>query len=400
MPQQRTILVVDDSPQNIQAIAAILKSEHKVKAATSGAKALALANADEGRPDLVLLDVMMPEMDGYEVCERLKGDERTADIPVIFLTARTDTEDEEKGLRLGAVDFIGKPIRPPILLARVATHLNLKRARDELAVARDEAREALARLKETQEQLVDAEKQAALAGMVAGVAHEINTPVGIALTAATTLSDETAALKALVDAGAAKKSHVAAYLDTAAEGARLITGHCRHAAELIRSFKMMAVDRGNDERRRFDLGEYLEDIVRSLSPQMKKTSVKVSVDCPSGLTVDLPPGTLSQIVTNLVNNSVIHGFEDGARPGIITLTACRNESDGTVELRHADDGAGVPPDIAGRIFEPFFTTRRGRGGSGLGLGIVHSLISGRLGGTIRHVDTPGGGATFVIRFPG
>lgn len=341
---------------------------------------------------------MMPELDGYEVCRRLKADKSTAHIPVIFLTALAEEEKEQLGLEVGAVDFITKPVIPSILRARVATQLNLKNARDEIAVARDQAEAALAKLQATQEQLVQAEKLAALAGLVAGIAHEINTPVGIAVTAASTLEEETAKLRAAVDAGQAKRSHVTAYLDIAAESARLISGHCQRAGELIQSFKKMAVDQTSDERRHLDLGQYLTDVVRSLGPELKKTRASLSVECPAGLGVETFPGALSQIITNLVMNAVIHGLGNGQTEGRITISVTCNKS-GVIELRHADSGKGVPEHLVSRIFEPFFTTRRGSGGSGLGLGVVHNLVTRSLQGSIHHEQTPGGGATFVIRFP-
>lgn len=275
----------------------------------------------------------------------------------------------------------------------------LREANDRILSQQQELEQAFQDLRDTQEQLVQAEKMAALAGLVAGVAHEINTPVGIALTAATTLSDEAAALRTQLDAGQAKKSHVTGFLDTARESTRLITGHCQRAAELIKSFKQVAVDQSSDERRTVALGAYLQEVLVSLGPELRKTRVTVRVDCPAEITANLYPGALSQIVTNLVMNSVIHGFDDGTREGTITLHLATSPDTGLIELKHADTGKGLPPEIVPRIFDPFFTTRRGSGGSGLGLSIVHNLVTQRLGGTIQVSDTPGGGATFTIRFP-
>ncbi|HPL67467.1 MAG TPA: response regulator [Smithellaceae bacterium] len=136
--QQQTILVVDDTPDNLTMITSLLRNLYRVKIAVSGKKALQIAFSDEP-PDLILLDIMMPEMDGYEVCRQLKNDSETRDIPVIFLTAKTEVEDEVKGFELGAADYITKPVSPPILLARVRTHLRLKTMTDYLKSKMDEA---------------------------------------------------------------------------------------------------------------------------------------------------------------------------------------------------------------------------------------------------------------------
>ncbi|MBU2511180.1 response regulator [bacterium] len=174
--QKPTVLVVDDTPENIDVIVGLLKENYKVKAAPSGEKALAVVS--KGLPDLVLLDIMMPEMDGYEVCRRLKAEETTRDIPVIFLTAKAEVADEVKGLDLGAVDYITKPISPPIVLSRVKTHLSLKLAQQALVEKNKTLESTLEELKTAQDQLVQSEKLAALGQLVAGIAHEINTPLG------------------------------------------------------------------------------------------------------------------------------------------------------------------------------------------------------------------------------
>ena len=187
---KETILVVDDTPENIDVLVGILRDRYKVRAALNADQAFkAIAKS---KPDLILLDIMMPEIDGYEVCRRLKEDAETQSLPVIFLTAKTGVEDEIKGFSLGAVDYITKPISPPVVLARVETHLSLKRARVSLESRNQELKQTLTDLKSAQDQLVMSEKMAALGQLVAGVAHEINTPLGAikssAETAATALN--------------------------------------------------------------------------------------------------------------------------------------------------------------------------------------------------------------------
>ena len=263
--------------------------------------------------------------------------------------------------------------------------------------AKQRSEEAYERLKAAQTQLVQAEKLAALGGLVAGMAHEVNTPLGITLTAASTLLDDTRIVKRLADEGRARKSDVLTYLDTAASTTQLILRHSEHAAQLIQGFKQVSVDQTSGERRSFELKAYLQDLVFSLHPQLKRVKHTVTLECPPGLMLDSYPGALSQAVTNLLVNSLMHAFPDG-RAGQITLSI-RALDEGLVELRYSDNGCGVPSADRDRIFEPFFTTKRGKGGSGLGLHIVHNLAVGRLGGSLAFQETPGGGATFVLVFP-
>lgn len=272
-----------------------------------------------------------------------------------------------------------------------------KAAERELRAAKETAESSLAELRETQAQLVEAEKLAALGGLVAGVAHEVNTPVGIALTAASTLRDETLGLIERTGSGAVRKSDVLAYLDLAAETTRLLQANCERAASLIASFRQVSVDQVSDERRRFDLKTYLSEVLLSLGPSLSKTTVAVSVDCPAGLELNSYPGAFSQIITNLVTNALNHAFEN-RQDGKIEIKV-DNLSQRRFSLIFSDNGVGVPDENAPRLFEPFFTTRRGSGGSGLGLHILYNLVVGRLGGHVSFRPTPGGGATFVIEAP-
>ncbi|MBF0563397.1 MAG: PAS domain S-box protein, partial [Alphaproteobacteria bacterium] len=252
--------------------------------------------------------------------------------------------------------------------------------------------------KKNQENLVRAEKMAALGGLVAGVAHEINTPVGIALTSASHLAKETGKVVRLYEAGELGSSDFEDYVQVATEATRLLVSNCNRAADMIRSFKQVAVDQTGGECRLFQLREYIDEILLSLKPRLKKTLITVDVDCPPDIFLDTNPGLLSQSLTNLVMNSIFHAFDDGATAGRITIKVSQPTPD-EVEIRFTDDGKGIPVAIRDKIFDPFFTTRRGDGGSGLGLHIVYNAVSGGLKGTIMLDGASDRGTTFIIRIP-
>ncbi|MBY0432208.1 MAG: PAS-domain containing protein [Rhodospirillales bacterium] len=272
-----------------------------------------------------------------------------------------------------------------------------KRAEQEAVAARRRAEEALAELKAAQGTLIETEKMASLGGLVAGVAHEINTPVGVALTAMSLLAERTRRFRAAFEDGQMKRSDLKAYVECAGEVSDLALANINRAAELIQSFKQVAVDRASAERRPFPLGAYLGEVLSSLRPQLRRSPIEVAIECREDIAVDSYPGALAQVVTNLVMNAVVHAFPEG-RAGTIRIST-GPRSAGQVEIAFADDGKGIPPENLGRIFEPFFTTRRGSGGSGLGLHIVYNLVTQTLGGTLSVASMPGQGTTFTLRLP-
>ncbi|MBK3735575.1 PAS domain S-box protein [Azospirillum brasilense] len=264
--------------------------------------------------------------------------------------------------------------------------------------SRDAAEQALRELKETQASLIQAEKMASLGQLVAGVAHEVNTPIGITITGASQLALQFEELARQLAAGAIKKSEFQRFLADGGEMARLILSNSMRAADLVQSFKMVAVDQSSDERRRFELRTYIGELLRSLRPVYKDVAgLDIAVDSPDELELDGYPGALSQILTNLVLNALTHAFTPH-HPGRLTIAARLLPQD-QVELTVTDDGLGIPSDILPKIFDPFFTTRRGSGGSGLGLHIVYNLVTGTLRGTITVQSIPGEGTRFTLRFP-
>lgn len=247
-----------------------------------------------------------------------------------------------------------------------------------------------------QEELVRSGKLAALGALVAGIAHELNTPIGNSLMVASTLADHTRAFVEGSRSGV-KRSALDRYLDDAAQASEILVRNLYRAADLVTSFKQVAIDQTSSQRRRFTLGEVVAEIILTLSPSIVKTAIKIIQNVPANLTMDSYPGPLGQVLTNLINNALLHGFELRER-GIISISA-RAAEDGWVELTVSDDGVGIAPANLERIFDPFFTTKLGAGGSGLGLNITHNIVTGVLGGRVRVQSERDHGTSFVIMLP-
>jgi two-component system NtrC family sensor kinase len=275
-----------------------------------------------------------------------------------------------------------------------STIAHIRDAEDAARRSEHQAEQALLDLRRTQESLLQAERLASLGSLVAGVAHEINTPVGIALTSASVLKSATDELQAALDGSGLKKSDVTGYLAVASECARLIMNNAYRAAHLIHSFKQIAVDQTSEARRKFALDEYIEEIVSSLQPKLKKAPISLVLECEPDIVFDSYPGAFAQVITNLVLNCVEHAF-DGGTPGRITIGA-RLDGD-MVELTVKDNGKGIAPDVLEHIFDPFFTTRRGQGGTGLGLNIVYNLVAKQFAGSTTVSSTLGQGSVFTLR---
>lgn len=265
----------------------------------------------------------------------------------------------------------------------------------ELRTVNTELRALLNQLTQAQHQLVESEKLASLGSLVAGVAHEINTPLGIGVTAASYLHDEAGRLASTIDAGTASLQTLSESCARISEGADLILRNLRRADQLVKSFKQVAVDQAGGDVRQIDIGQCIADVVATLQPSLRRGHHTVSIECPDALTLRSSPGALGQIITNLAINSVAHGFV-ADKPGHITITVQR--AGAGVVLDYRDDGVGMTPEVRARTFEPFFTTRRGQGGTGLGMHIVYTLVTRVLHGTVELESSPGAGVHVRIAF--
>ncbi len=266
----------------------------------------------------------------------------------------------------------------------------------ELLEAKESAEEALTQLKMTQTTLVQAEKMAALGGLVAGIAHEINTPIGITLTSATHLNTRTNTVAKLYEQGELEENELNAYFKVAEKSTQLITINSQRAADLIHSFKQVAVDQTSGERREFDLKSYIEEVLLSLKPALKKSMLKIELDCPEKIIMNSYAGAISQLLTNFIMNSLHHAYEPNQR-GVLSIHVLHTDED-WIQLVYSDDGKGIPVELQAKVFDPFFTTRRGSGGSGLGLHIVYNIVYQTLKGSLTLQSTENG-TTFTVQFP-
>ena len=271
-----------------------------------------------------------------------------------------------------------------------------RNAEDELRASKDRAEKALEDLREAQQNLIAAEKLAALGGLVAGVAHEVNNPIGISLTVASSFARRCDEFAKEVGSGPLRRSRLDEFLEGGRDAANQLVTNLQRAGELVQSFKQVAVDRSHADRRPFDLRESTDQIVASLRPVLKKSQITLTVDVPPGLTMDSYPGSYGQVLTNLFLNSVVHAFPDG-RAGSVLVEARQVRDD--VDIFVSDDGVGMSEEIQRRAFDPFFTTRRGEGGTGLGLHIIFNLVTQQLGGRLAFESRLGWGTRFRITLP-
>jgi len=397
----KKILVIDDDVYIRNSITGFLADyDFEVTEAENGQAGLELV--DREGPDLILCELHMPVMDGQEVLSRVSG--QYADMPVIIVSGAGDTGDIVDALRLGAWDYIIKPVQDMNVLLYAVNKAFERRnlIREKEAYRRDlertnrELQVSLDTLRETRDRLVQSEKMAALGELVAGVAHEINTPVGVGVTAASFLDGKTNDFLKSYEAGQVKRSELESFLKTTQEVSHAILINMQRAAELISSFKQVAVDQSSRQMRRFNFKAYIDEVLLSLGPKYKKTSHTIQVDCPDNITITSYPGAFSQILGNLVTNSLLHGFK-GMDHGVMDLTV-RLENHELIFI-YRDNGRGMNAEQREKIFDPFFTTMRGQGGTGLGMSILFNLVTRTLKGKIDVETAPGNGVKLTMIFP-
>ena len=266
---------------------------------------------------------------------------------------------------------------------------------EELRVQNQTLSNTLTELEQTQTQLIEAEKMASLGSLVAGISHEVNTPLGVAVTAASHLNQHTREFKHRYEQGKLTKSEFDLYMETTTETTDIILSNLNRASTLIQSFKQIAVDQSSDTKVVFNLKQHLEMLITSLRPSFKNLPIDINISG-DDIDIDSYPGLFNQVVTNLVMNSIKHGLSE-SQHGKISIVI--DSSHDLVKITIEDNGVGIPDDIKNKVFDPFFTTQRGTGGSGLGLNIVYNLVKQKLGGNIHVEDNIPQGARIIVSFP-
>jgi PAS domain S-box-containing protein len=282
----------------------------------------------------------------------------------------------------------------------IGTHIDIserKRNEQKIGRAKEAAEAALRNLQETQNSLIEAEKLAALGRLVAGVAHEINNPVGIGLTVASSLERKSVLFAEEAARGDLKRSSLSDFLEATRDGCSQLVANLNRAAELIQSFKQVAADRSDSDQRAFNFGDLTEQVLMSLRPCLRKHNLTLNVDCQPNLAMNSYPGSYGQVLTNLFLNSVTHAFPNG-KGGTIDIKARASGKD-DIEILFSDDGCGMSLSVRRQAFNPFFTTRRDLGCTGLGLHIVHNIVTNRLGGRLSLHSEPGEGTKIQMILP-
>lgn len=435
-PKQDLILIVDDNTNNLKVLADVLREAgHRVLVANSGESAL--EKLQQVTPDLILLDVMMPGIDGFETCRRLKASDAMHDIPIIFATALSDSVDRVRGLSLGAVDYITKPIQQEEVLARVNLHLKLHNLTRELEQRVEERtaelQDALNHLKKSQLQLVQSEKMSALGQMMVGIAHEINNPIGFIAGNLTPAQEYARDLLGLLDLyqqhfpdpGADIQSRIEDIdLPYVREDFLKLLTSMREGVDRIRdiSHSLRTLARSECDRPcLFNLHDGINSSLMILKHRLKSKEGSVAIDVIKDFN-DLPeiecyPGQINQVFINIFSNAIdaleesgMRQPESGVAPTIVIHTEVRRSdhsagSDGRAEdpsyifISIADNGPGMSEGTCAKLFEPFFTTKPAGKGTGLGLSISHQIVTERHGGQLICDSVLGQGTKFVIKLP-
>jgi PAS domain S-box-containing protein len=351
------------------------------------------ADISDRQPFIDLL-LRQEYVDRYEVRFR----HRDGRIIICLLSSRLINSEGEQMILFSPIDISKqREIENEIRQLNLELEQRVKQRTINLEEANLELSKTLATLQNMQGEILRSEKMAALGSMVAGVAHELNTPIGNSVTVATTLQDNADFMLEEIRTGHPRRTLLDQTLDASANGAEILVRNLNRAAALVSSFKQLAVDQSSNHRRHFDLRQAVEEVILTLTPMYKKTPYRFELDLAPDIELESYPGPLGQVITNFITNALSHAFEGRAQGTMFIVT--RKRINDEVEITFSDNGIGISAEQLKRVFDPFYTTKLGQGGSGLGMHIVYDLVTGILGGKISLDSTPGQGLTIQMILP-
>ncbi len=410
------ILIVDDNPTNLSVLSEALASEGlRFRVAVDGESAIALA--ERNQPELILLDVQMPGIDGFETCCRLKANPVTQNIPIIFTTALADIESKTKGFFLGAVDYIPKPFTQEEVIARVRVHLRLKQLTESLE---QQVRDRTAALQQAQVQLVQQEKLSTLGELIAGIAHEMNNPINFITSNIPPLREYIAGITELLLLYEQEYPNPTAKITTFIENLDLKfvledltkilnsfeigSERIQHLSTSLRSFSRSDSDTKISADLHLGLDSTLMILQHRLKPNGDRPGIKVIKNYGELPQVNCYIGEMNQVFMNLLANAIdaldeaiTQGKMNNSIPCIEIATELNSQQ--MVVIRIADNGLGIPERLKQRLFEPLFTTKPVGKGTGLGLSIAHQIVAEKHNGTLEVNSQPGMGTEFKITIP-
>jgi len=370
-----SILIVDDQPSNIDILRHCLMNEdYLISAVTSGYKAINLLS--KIKVDLILLDVMMPKMDGFETCLAIKNNENTRHIPIIFVTAKIQPEELRHCFVVGAADLVTKPVHHDVVLARVKNQLlHVKQI-------------------QLEKKLEESNKLAELGSMVAEITHEVASPLGNLRLSIDYLVERNKKIVHAYENHKLTRRELEKYFSKVDKALQMSAANINLATNIMQSFKKVAVDQCSNNLLSFNLLHYTKDILLTLRPKLKKHNHELILNIDPRIELNSYPGILSQVLINFVNNSLLHAFEKN-ETGIIEISAQYDPDH--IELIYKDNGIGMDRKSVENAFTKYYTTKAGEGGSGLGLAICRELVEEVLDGEITLQSNLGVGTRFSVK---
>lgn len=380
-----SLLYVEDDKDTSSEVEYFLKKRFKnVSIAYNGKEAFEIY--EKTKPDIIISDIKMPIMTGLQMSSKIR--EKDNETQIIITSAYSDAKYLDDAISIGINTFLLKPLNLTQLFCTIkiaSENILLKRRNEKTKY----------KLSQTQEQLIESDKMANLGHLVAGVTHEINTPIGIGLTSVSHLYDITKEIEEQYNNDTMTEEYFQSYLNNCLELSKMTYLNLDRSSHLIRSFKKVAVDQTHEEKRVFKLKEYLEELMFSLSYTVKKTKLEINLIAKEEIEISSYPGAFSQIITNFVMNSLKHAFNKDEE-GQINIEIYKDQ--GFLFLKYEDDGRGISTELKEKIFKPFFTTKKDSGGTGLGLSIVKNIVEVKLKASIECLDNKKGLA-FLIKIP-